>query len=261
MTTTSTMTCGAAPSRRQWSDTDDVRVAEWLQRRELNVTPLVVSRSVGVVARENVRHSVRDYLDALCWDGVPRIERWTIPCLGAEDTELNRAFGALWMISAVARIYRPGVKADHMLILEGPQGVKKSTALKTLAGGDWFTDELPEVGSKDAALHMQGVWIIEIAELDAIGRAEVSRIKAFLTRTVDRFRPPYGRHTVEVPRQCVFAGTVIRPTRRRACVATSFFGARSGESGRRTSASTASARSGASSAAKGSASRVAPSPV
>ncbi|MCX7345494.1 MAG: hypothetical protein NTU78_07125 [Alphaproteobacteria bacterium] len=77
-----------------------------------------------------------------------------------------------------------------------------------LAGEHWFTDELPELGSKDAALHMQGVWIVEIAELDAIGRAEVSRIKAFLTRTTDRFRPPYGRYTIEVPRQCVFAGTV-----------------------------------------------------
>ena len=95
-----------------------------------------------------------------------------------------------------------------MLILEGEQGARKSTALKILAGEDWFTDELPDLGSKDAAIHMQGVWIVEIAELDAIGRAEVSRIKAFLTRTTDRFRPPYGRHTVEIKRQCVFAGTV-----------------------------------------------------
>ena len=95
-----------------------------------------------------------------------------------------------------------------MLILEGPQGARKSTALKILAGEDWFTDELPDLGSKDAAMQMRGVWIIEIAELDAIGRAEVSRIKAFLTRTTDRYRPPYGRYIIEVPRQCVFAGSV-----------------------------------------------------
>ena len=196
----------AAP--RPWTDGDDVRAAEWLQRRELNVTPMIVSRSVGAVAREITVHPVRDYLGALPWDGVPRIETWACRYLGAEDTAFNRNVGALWLISAVARIFRPGVKADHMLVLEGPQGARKSTALKILAGEDWFTDELPDLGSKDAAMHMQGVWIIEIAELDAIGKAEVSRIKAFLTRTTDRFRPPYGRYTIEVPRQCVFAGTV-----------------------------------------------------
>lgn len=193
---------------RPWTDSDDVRAAEWLQRRELNVTPMTVSRSVGAVAHEITVHPVRDHLNALAWDGVPRIETWTRRYLGAEDTAFNHSVGALWLVSAVARIFRPGVKADHMLVLEGPQGARKSTALKILAGEDWFTDELPDLGSKDAAMHMQGVWIIEIAELDAIGKAEVSRIKAFLTRTTDRFRPPYGRYTIEVPRSCVFAGTV-----------------------------------------------------
>jgi predicted P-loop ATPase len=193
---------------RPWEDADDIRTAEWLQHRGVNVAPLVVGRSVGAVAREIRVHPVRDWLDTLTWDGTPRIETWTSTYLGAAPTPFHHTIGALWLISAVARIYRPGVKADHMLILEGPQGARKSTALKVLAGEDWFTDELPELGSKDAAIHMQGIWIVEIAELDAIGRAEVSRIKAFLTRTTDRFRPPYGRYTVEVPRQCIFAGTV-----------------------------------------------------
>ena len=193
---------------RPWEDGDDIRLAEWLQHREVNVAPLVVGRSVGAVAREHRIHPVRSYLDTLQWDGTPRLETWTSRYLGAEPTDLIHAMGSLWLISAVARIYRPGVKADHMLILEGEQGARKSTALKILAGEDWFTDELPDLGSKDAAIHMQGVWIVEIAELDAIGRAEVSRIKAFLTRTTDRFRPPYGRHTVEIKRQCIFAGTV-----------------------------------------------------
>jgi predicted P-loop ATPase len=193
---------------RPWEDADDIRTAEWLQLRGINVAPVVVGRAVGAVARELRIHPVRDWLEGLRWDGTPRIETWTSAYLGADPTAFNHTIGALWLISAVARIYRPGVKADHMLILEGAQGARKSTAIKVLAGEEWFTDELPELGSKDAALHMQGVWIVEIAELDAIGRAEVSRIKAFLTRTTDRFRPPYGRYTVEVPRQCVFAGTV-----------------------------------------------------
>ena len=193
---------------REWEDADEIRAAEWLQLRGINVAPSVVGRAIGPVAREHRIHPVRDWLDALKWDGAPRIETWTSIYLGADPTELHHTIGALWLLSAVARIYRPGIKADHMLILEGQQGARKSTALKVLAGENWFTDELPELGSKDAALHMQGVWIVEIAELDAIGRAEVSRIKAFLTRTTDRFRPPYGRNTIEVPRQCVFAGTV-----------------------------------------------------
>lgn len=193
---------------REWEDADDIRTAEWLQLRGINVAPVVVGRAIVAVAREHRIHPVRDWLDTLKWDGTHRIETWTSIYLGAEPSELHHTMGALWLISAVARIYRPGVKADHMLILEGQQGAKKSTALKVLAGEHWFTDELPELGSKDAALHMQGVWIVEIAELDAIGRAEVSRIKAFLTRTTDRFRPPYGRYSIEVPRQCVFAGTV-----------------------------------------------------
>jgi predicted P-loop ATPase len=196
------------PLPRPWTDADDIRGAEWLQRREINVPPIVVSRSVTAVARDIRIHPVRDYLNGLAWDGVQRLESWAQTYLGAADTPLNRAFGSMWAISAVARIMQPGAKADHMLILEGPQGARKSTALKVLAGADWFTDELAEIGSKDAAQQMRGVWIIEIAELDAIGRAEVSRIKAFLSRTVDRYRPPYERYVIDVPRQCVFAGSV-----------------------------------------------------
>lgn len=196
------------PLPRPWEDADDVRCAEWLQRREINVAPAIVGRSVAAVARDIRVHPVRDYLTSLVWDGVPRLERWVVSYLGATDTRLNCAFGSLWMISAVARIMQPGCKADHMLTLEGPQGISKSTALRLLAGTAWFTDELAEIGSKDAAQQMRGVWIIEIAELDAISRAEVSRIKAFLTRTVDRYRPPYERYVIDVPRQCVFAGSV-----------------------------------------------------
>lgn len=193
---------------RAWRDADDVRCAEWLQRRDMNISPAMVSRSLLAVAREMSFHPVRQYLESLKWDGVERLQRWPADYLGAADTALNATFGALWMISAVARVMKPGCKADHMLILEGPQGMKKSSALKALTGAEWFTDELAEIGSKDAAQQLRGVWVIEIAELDAIGRAEVSRIKAFLSRAVDRYRPPYERYPVEVPRECVFAGSI-----------------------------------------------------
>ncbi|MBB4267714.1 VapE domain-containing protein [Roseospira visakhapatnamensis] len=197
---------------RQWADADDIHMAVWLQRRDINVTPIVTARAVNAYARGRAVHPVRDYLDSLAWDGTPRLDNWLSTYVGAQDTRLTRAFAARWMISAVARIRRPGCKADHMLVLEGPQGLKKSTAFKTLCGAAWFTDELAEVGSKDAAIQMQGAWVVEMAELDAMSKAETGRIKAFLTRTTDRYRPPYGRHTVEVPRQAVLCGTVNHET-------------------------------------------------
>jgi hypothetical protein len=147
------------------------------------------------------------YLKGLQWDGVERLDRWLSTYLGSDDTEYSRAVGSRWLISAVARIFRPGAKADCCLILEGAQGIRKSTALRTLAG-EYFTDELADLGSKDAAMQTRGVWIIELSELDGLSNSDVARIKAFMSRTTDRFRPPYGMRLMESPRQCVFAGTV-----------------------------------------------------
>jgi hypothetical protein len=103
---------------------------------------------------------------------------------------------------------RPGCKADHSLVLEGAQGVGKSTALSILAGNDWFTDALPgDLNGKDAAIHLRGRLIIEMSELSQFNRTEIETIKSYLTRTTDKYRPPFGRDEIEVPRQCVFAGS------------------------------------------------------
>ena len=194
---------------RPWSDADDVRCAEWLQRREINVPPVVVSRSVAAVARDIRIHPVRDYLNGLAWDGVPRLETWAITYLGADDTPLNRAFGSL--------LDDLGRRPHHAARRQGrPHADPRGTAGREEVHGaegprrrrTGSPTNSPRSARKDAAQQMRGVWIIEIAELDAIGRAEVSRIKAFLTRTVDRYRPPYERYVIEVPRQCVFAGSV-----------------------------------------------------
>jgi putative DNA primase/helicase len=124
----------------------------------------------------------------------------------------TRAIGRRWLISAVARIFRPGCQADYTLLLEGPQGIKKSTALRTLAGSDWFTDHISDLDSKDSRLELHGVWIVELAELASIKKSLKEKVKAFLTATHDQFRPPYGRRTINVPRSNVFSGSVNEAT-------------------------------------------------
>jgi putative DNA primase/helicase len=200
------------PFPRAWETADDVRVADAMQRTHgCMIRPEVVAQAVEIVARHAPYHPVRDYLESLTWDGVDRLPLWLVDHCGADQTEFVAAVGTRWMISAVARVFEPGCKADAMLVLEGTQGVGKSAALRSL-GGRWFTDDLAEMGSKDSAMQTAGAWIIEAAELDAMSRADVARIKAFASRQVDRFRPPYGARVVEVPRQCVFAGTTNADT-------------------------------------------------
>ncbi len=195
----------------EWADNDDRLTADWLQHQGINVSVEVAAQAVQVAAQDQRFHPVRRYLDSLKWDGVVRLDGWPWLYLGAEKTEYAAAVGSRFMISAVARIYRPGVKADCSLILEGQQGTQKSTALWTLAE-PWFSDELADLGSKDAAMQTRGVWLIEIAELDSMSRSEVGKVKAFMSRATDRFRPPYGKRLIESPRQCVFAGSVNHST-------------------------------------------------
>lgn len=194
-----------------WTDQEDRLTTNWLQHHNILVGVEIAGQAVQTVAKDRPFHPVREYLDSLTWDGTKRIDTWLSLYLGVEHSDYVSAVGTRWMISATARIYKPGAKVDCCLILEGPQGAGKSRALKIL-GGDWFADEIDELGSKDAAMQTRGVWIIEIAELDSMSRSEVGRIKAFMSRTVDHFRPPYGRCVIDAPRQCVFAGSVNHST-------------------------------------------------
>ena len=164
------------------------------------------AQAVEAVARDRAFHPVMDYLCSLEHDGKARSGTWLSTCLGADQTAYNETVGRAMLIAAVARIFQPGCKVDTVPIFEGAQGAKKSTAVKALFD-PWFSDELADLGSKDAAMQTRGVWGIEVSELDAMSRMEVSRIKAFITRTTDRFRPPYGSRIIESPRSCVFWGT------------------------------------------------------
>jgi predicted P-loop ATPase len=196
----------------QWSDHHESLTRVWFQREDIKATQGDVGRAVQAAARGNPIHPVRGHLGALVWDRTPRLDKWIVTYFNAEESQYVRAIGPRYLISAVARIYEPGCKVDHILVLEGPQGKQKSEALRTLAiRDDWFTDRLSQIGSKDAALETAGVLIVEIAEMDALTKATASAIKSFLTRRHDRFRPPYGRHTIRLLRQCVFAGTINPP--------------------------------------------------
>lgn len=190
-----------------WQDEDDTRASLWMQANGIFVTQAPVGSVIQSIAREKSFHPIRDYLNAIQWDGEPRVDRWLSTYLGAEQSAYLASIGRMWLISAVARIFQPGCQVDHMLVLEGNQGISKSSALAVLAGADYFCDSLPDITTKDASMQTIGSWIIEWAELDAMGKAEVTAIKSFITRRVEKFRPPYGHHTIEVPRQCVFAGT------------------------------------------------------
>jgi hypothetical protein len=196
---------------RPVTDEDITASQEWLQLAGLpQVSRDTVWQAVELVATENSFHPNKDYLEPLEWDGGDRLDDWLTDCFGVEKTEYAMAVGRMFLIGMVARIYQPGCQADYMLILEGPQGIRKSTACRALAG-EWFSDNMPEnVASKDAALHLRGKWLIEIAELHTFSKSETAALKAFTTRRQDIYRPPYGRKEVHRPRQNLFIGTTNR---------------------------------------------------
>jgi predicted P-loop ATPase len=167
----------------------------------------MVHEAILTVALNMKYHPVKEYLENLKWDGNRRLDTWSSVYLMTDNTEFTRAVAAKWLISAVARVMVPSIKADHMLILEGDQDFGKSTTFKIM-GDPWFLEDLGDIGDKDTVMQLAGTWIAEIAELEAMRRAEVSRLKAFLTRRNDRYRPPWGRHVIDQQRQTVFGGTI-----------------------------------------------------
>lgn len=191
----------------------DVAVKNWLEDKwELYPPTTLVGEQLLHVARKYGSYDpVREYLESVTWDGKKRIgssdaASWLTTYVGVEDTTYVRAVAKKFLISAVARAYKPGAKVDTVLILEGAQGARKSTVFAVL-GGTWFTDTPLQMGDKDSRMLAASKWIVELAELASLSSRDTETIKAFLSSRQDDFRPPYGRAMESFPRRCVFGGT------------------------------------------------------
>lgn len=189
-----------------WTDTDDACLRNYFATKYLIKGKGIIDDALQEVTQDNKFHPVREYLKELTWDGECRLDTLFIDYIGAEDTEYIRAVTRKWMCGAVARVMNPGVKFDTAIVLYGSQGLGKSLILERL-GRKWFNNSLVDIKTKDALEQIQGSWIVELAELAPTYKNDNEIVKAFISRTSDRFRSPYGRRTEEYPRQCVFAGS------------------------------------------------------
>ncbi|MBR0411090.1 MAG: virulence-associated protein E [Eubacterium sp.] len=195
-------------TRRLWSDTDSNGLYWYLEKAYEISGRGNIDAALDIHASNHAFNEVQDFLNSLSWDGLPRLDTLFIDYLGAEDDKAGycRAVCRKSFTAAVARAMDPGCKYDNMLILCGPQGIGKSTILDKMSKG-WFNDSIRTFEGKEAAELLPGVWIVEVAELDAFRRTDVARIKQFLSLRSDRYRAAYGRNMKEQPRSCVFFGT------------------------------------------------------
>lgn len=194
---------------REWNNSDDSNLKCYIEAKYGLKSMEKIMEALTVVVNRNPFNPVIEYLESIKWDGKKHIENLLPDYLGVEKNKYSIECMKLFMLGAINRAYCPGCKFDYMPVLVGEQGVGKSTFFKVLAGNDnWYNDNFNTVEGDKAAEKLRGMWMVELAELLATKKAkEVESIKAFLTSTIDSYRPPYGRRTEQRPRVCVFAGT------------------------------------------------------
>ena len=203
---------GAVPWQhpsKYWRDADDAQLISYVDSHYGTFSQRNYQIAVTKVSDDRSYHPIREYLDALSeWDKISRVDTLLIDYLGAEDNAYVRAVTRKTLCAAVRRVQEPGVKFDTMLVLNGPQGIGKSTLISRLAG-EWFSDSLNLGDTKDktAAEKLQGYWILEIGELAGLRKAEVETLRSFLSRQNDIYRAAFGRRATPHPRQCIFFGT------------------------------------------------------
>ena len=192
-----------------WNDTDDAALAVYLNKVYGLYSPTKMRPAILAVAAERAYHPIQEYLEHLpAWDGVPRVECLLVDYFGAEDSSYTRAVTRKTLVAAIARIYQPGTKFDSVLILNGPQGIGKSTLFAKLAG-PWFSDSLAvtDMRDKSGPEKLQGYWILELGELAGMKKTDVETIKSFISRVDDKYRASYGTNVESHPRQCIIVGS------------------------------------------------------
>ena len=207
---------GALPWERPkdnkfWRDADTAQLKAHIDVRYVPFSSRNHEVSFTKVADDRRFHPIRDYLDSLpAWDGQKRIEDILIKYLSADDTEYVRTVTRKTFVAAVARIYRPGTKFDSVLVLDGIQGIGKSTLFKDLVGDEYYSEtlSLTDMNDKSGAEKLQGFWIMEIAELAGMKKADIEKVKAFLSTSDDKYRPSYGKTVESHPRQCIIIASV-----------------------------------------------------
>lgn len=192
-----------------WNDSDNAALKVYLSNKYGIYSPTKTKDAILAVAAERSYHPIKEYLDHLSeWDGIDRVETLLIDYFNATDNSYTRAVTRKMMVAAVARIYHPGTKFDSVLILNGPQGIGKSTFFAKLAG-DWFSDSLTLTDMKDKAgpEKLQGYWILELGELAGMRKTDVEVVKSFISRSDDKYRASYGVNVESHPRQCIIVGS------------------------------------------------------
>lgn len=192
-----------------WRDADDAQLISYVDTHYGTFSARNYDIAVTKVADDRAYHPIREFIESLPeWDKIPRVDTLLVDYLGAADTAYVRAVTRKTLCAAISRVLRPGCKFDSMLVLNGPQGVGKSTLIAKLAG-EWFSDSLNLGDTKDktAAEKLQGYWILEIGELAGLKKAEVETLRSFLSRQNDIYRAAFGKRATPHLRQCVFFGT------------------------------------------------------
>lgn len=197
---------GGPEGRHQWTDADLAGLYWYMELRYGVVKRPAIDAGLDTYCLGSTCDDLVEYIGSLAWDGVERLDTLFTDYLGAQDTPYTRAVCRKSFTAAVARALDPGCKYDQMVILCGPQGIGKSTLLGRMGHG-WFDDNISDFTGKDAAERLRGVWLVEVAELDAMYRTEVSHVKQFLSQREDIYRAAYGKNTISHPRRCVFYGT------------------------------------------------------